>query len=283
MKKGSCRLSFLAAVLFVLFECVYAWGFHAEVLPSEIAPGDAFLVRVSGLKGSHLPEAFLERESLHFSPCGEGCFIAIGAIGVDAKPGESRIRIIAGSREHDLIFTVVPATFPEIRITLPDEKVFLSPGNLKRVEMEDEKLKSIWKKVSVKLWEGSFVRPLGNSVSTPFGTKRIINRKKISIHRGLDIRGKKGEEVRASNRGRVVLAEELFFGGNTVVVDHGMGIYTIYMHLSEFSVKPEDIVLKGEVVGFVGSSGRASGPHLHFGVKIFRIDANPVSFFRLDL
>jgi len=152
-----------------------------------------------------------------------------------------------------------------------------------RAKREDKRLKSICQIVSERLWEGKFILPLENDISTVFGTKRIINQKMISIHRGVDLKGQEGEEVKASNSGRAVLAEELFFGGNTIILDHGQGIYTIYMHLSKFNVKPEDIILKGDIIGFVGSSGRSTGPHLHFGVKVMDINTNPVSLAKLNL
>jgi murein DD-endopeptidase MepM/ murein hydrolase activator NlpD len=123
--------------------------------------------------------------------------------------------------------------------------------------------------------------PLENETSTLFGTKRILNKKRVSVHKGLDIKWE--EEVKASNSGRVVLAEELFFGGNTIILDHGQGIYTIYMHLSEFNITPEDIISKGDVIGLVGSSGRSTGPHLHFGVKVLNINTNPISLVKLNL
>ncbi len=97
------------------------------------------------------------------------------------------------------------------------------------------------------------------------------------------LKGARVKEIEASNRGRVVLAEELFFGGNTVVVDHGQGIFTVYMHLSEFNVSPGDLVEKNAVIGYVGSTGRSNGPHLHFGVKVAGINTNPVSLTRLKL
>jgi murein DD-endopeptidase MepM/ murein hydrolase activator NlpD len=137
--------------------------------------------------------------------------------------------------------------------------------------------------ITDRVWDGEFIQPLDNEVSTVFGVKRIMNKKKTSLHRGVDFRGKSGEPVRAFNRGRVVLADELFYGGNTVILDHGQGIYSIYMHLSKFNVKVNDILEKGTVVGRVGSSGRATGPHLHFGVKIRSINTNPLSFLELGL
>jgi murein DD-endopeptidase MepM/ murein hydrolase activator NlpD len=99
----------------------------------------------------------------------------------------------------------------------------------------------------------------------------------------MDIRGEEGEDVRASNRGRVIFAGELFFGGNTIIIDHGQGIYTLYMHLSEIHVRSGEMVSKGNIVGLVGSSGRSSGPHLHFGVKVMNTNINPLSLIELDL
>jgi murein DD-endopeptidase MepM/ murein hydrolase activator NlpD len=178
---------------------------------------------------------------------------------------------------------VKQAAFPERHLTLPDEKVFLNPEDLKRVQAEAAKLKSLWPVRTDKLWQGDFILPLGNSISTAFGTKRIINKKKNSIHRGIDIRGKKGEDVRATNRARVILAEELFYGGNTIILDHGQGIYSLYMHLSAFNVAVDDIVAKGSVIGFVGSTGRSTGPHLHFGIKVLNVNTNPISLTELEL
>jgi murein DD-endopeptidase MepM/ murein hydrolase activator NlpD len=202
---------------------------------------------------------------------------------METKPGVHTIQLSVGKGKTNLNLVVKDTSFPTVRLSLPEEKVFLSPKNLKRAKREDGRLKSIWQIATDKLWKRSFILPLGNNISAVFGTKRIINQKKVSVHKGMDIKGKAGEEVKASNRGRVVLVEELFFGGNTVILDHGQGIYTIYMHLSKFNVKPGDIVSKGNIIGFVGSSGRASGPHLHFGVKVLNINTNPLSFLKLDL
>ena len=178
---------------------------------------------------------------------------------------------------------VLEGRFETINLTLPEEKVSPSTENILRIEKEADLLNSIWQIDSERLWEGSFVFPLRNPLSTPFGTKRIINQGTISLHRGLDMEGRAGEEIHASNKGRVVLTEELFFGGNTVIIDHGQGIFTVYMHLSGFNVNLGDLVSKNDVIGFVGSTGRSSGPHLHFGVKVAGINANPVSLVGLKL
>jgi murein DD-endopeptidase MepM/ murein hydrolase activator NlpD len=238
---------------------------------------------LTDVKTSRPPAAYLNKKQFYFSSCGKSCFIAIGAVGIQTKPGVYTIRLNVGKKKKNIKLFVKHTRFPTLSLTLPEDKVFLSPEDLSRAKRESEKLQSICQIVSDRLWEGSFILPLENHISTLFGTKRILNKTRTSIHKGLDIKGKKGEEVKASNNGRVVLAEELFFGGNTIILDHGQGIYTIYMHLSGFNVKLDDIISKGDIVGFVGSSGRSTGSHLHFGVKVLNINTNPVSFVELNL
>jgi murein DD-endopeptidase MepM/ murein hydrolase activator NlpD len=193
------------------------------------------------------------------------------------------IEVTAGEESQAFVFTVREGTFPQQQLTLPAGKVSLSPEDEERANREAERLRALWPRPSERLWDGAFIMPLENGVSTQFGTKRIINGKKKSIQSGLDIRGKKGEEVKAANDGRVALAEELFFGGNTIVLDHGQGIFTIYMHLSRINVSPDSVVLKGDVIGLVGSTGRSTGPHLHYGVKVNAVNANPRSLAGLPL
>jgi murein DD-endopeptidase MepM/ murein hydrolase activator NlpD len=198
-------------------------------------------------------------------------------------PGTYPVNLKIGKKRVSKSIVVKPNSFPTLKLTLPEDEVFLSTESLKRAKKEETKLKSIFKKVNRRLWEGDFILPLENEISSLYGTKRIFNEKRISPHRGMDIRGEEGEEVRASNSGRIMLADELFFGGNTIILDHGQGIYTLYMHLSGISVRYREMVSKGDVIGLVGSSGRSSGPHLHFGVKVMNTNINPLSLVELDL
>ncbi|HXX81177.1 MAG TPA: M23 family metallopeptidase, partial [Thermodesulfovibrionales bacterium] len=273
--------AFLISALCVLIGYSYADAFQATLLPSRINPGDAFLVKVSEARKSEIPAAFLNDKEIPFSRCGEACFVGIGAVALEAKPGRHMIHLRMGGKSKQLPLLVTRAWFPTLFLTLPKERVFLSPDDLKRAEREEERLQSLWTTMTDRLWEGTFLFPLNHRISSAFGTKRMLNQKVTSIHKGVDIKGKEGDGVRASNKGRVVLAEELFFGGNTVILDHGQGIFTLYMHLSSFTVRPDDIVSTGDLIGFVGSSGRSSGPHLHFGVKIQGISVNPVSLVKL--
>ena len=279
----SMGLALLISALCVLTGYSYADAFQASLLPSRINPGDAFLIKVSGVGRSEIPAASLNGKGILFNSCGETCFVGIGAVGLETKPGRHMIHLRMGEKSMQLPLLVKDARFPTLLLTLPKEKVFLSPEDTERAEREEEQLRLLWMTMTDRLWEGTFLFPLNHSISTAFGTKRMMNRKVTSIHKGVDIRGKEGDGVKASNHGRVVLAEELFFGGNTIILDHGQGIFTVYMHMSEFKVSPGDLVSKNEIIGFVGSTGRSSGPHLHFGVKVTGINANPVSLAGLKL
>jgi murein DD-endopeptidase MepM/ murein hydrolase activator NlpD len=274
---------FLIALPNLFFPGIPVYAFHAEVLPRKINPGDVFLIKVSGIRTSGAPHASLSGEEFSFSRCGRGSFVAIGAADIETKPGVHAIRLKVGKKKRKLKLWIRKASFPEQELTLPEDKVFLKPEDLDKVKKEDERLEDIFETISRKYWKGDFIPPLNNAIATSFGTKRIMNGKWISVHRGIDIEGDAGEEVRASNDGRVVLEEELFFGGNTIILDHGQGIYTVYMHLSEFKVNSGDVVSKGDIIGLVGSTGRATGPHLHFGAKVQEMSVNPVSLFKLKL
>ncbi len=276
-------LRFLFSSLLVLLTCTSTGAFQADIFPSRVNQGDAFAIRVRGVNSPEQPSAFSNGGRIPLTQCGEDCFIGVAAVAIDTKPGTDRIQLQAGGGIRYLKLVVKRVRFPRKDLHLPDEKVFLSPEDMERVKREEQKLKLLWQQETGRLWEGNFILPLDNRISTAFGVKRVLNRRKTSVHQGIDIKGREGEEVRAANTGKVILAEDLFFGGNTVVLDHGQGIYTTYMHLSGFKIKCGDIVSKGESIGYVGSSGRSTGPHLHFAVKIIQVSTNPLSLVRLKL
>ena len=121
----------------------------------------------------------------------------------------------------------------------------------------------------------------GVTAGSNFGKRRILNGNPGTPHGGLDLPGRTGTPVHSAQRGQVVLAAELFFSGNTVVVDHGLGIYTFYGHLSEIEVKVGDVLETGAVLGKVGATGRVTGPHLHWGLTVERARVNPLQIVKL--
>jgi murein DD-endopeptidase MepM/ murein hydrolase activator NlpD len=158
--------------------------------------------------------------------------------------------------------------YPVSRIKIKERKK--TKKILKRIEEEYLLLRKIFKKYSNRLFkEKKFYPPLKRlTVTTPYGAKRIINNKKRSVHWGTDFRAPEGTPVYASLSGKVEIARELFFTGKTVIINHGLGLFTLYAHLSNITVDEGSFVKSGQTIGTVGSTGRSTGPHLHFGVYI---------------
>ncbi len=218
-----------------------------------------------------------------FYPTSKG-FKALGYVDIDTKPGIYPLLLETDNTDRIHYIEVKPKQFPAKHITLKSEKVFLSPENEKRADDEEALLKSIWDKVTPEhFWNGKFIRPIDSEITSEFGVKRIMNNKKESLHRGTDYRGKTGTPIQSVNSGIVALTDNHFFGGNTVVIDHGLGLYSVYLHMSKANVSKGDQINKGDIIGLVGSTGRASGPHLHLSIKLYGQSVNPESLYELDL
>ena len=144
-------------------------------------------------------------------------------------------------------------------------------------------MRSIWRALpSKRKWRGSFVWPRKDEICSTFGAKRMFNKKLASRHFGVDIDGKDGDPVRAIGTGRVVMVSDRYYAGGTVVIDHGLRLYSLYFHLSEFLVKTGDTVEKGQLIGKVGRSGRVTGPHLHLGTRVEGLSFDPLSLLEFD-
>jgi len=164
--------------------------------------------------------------------------------------------------------------------SLTVQKQFVEPNEqqAQRAVAEQEKLRQIFDHITPeKLWHGSFRLPLTRGVrGTNFGKRRILNGQPRSPHTGADFPAPTGTPIHATQSGRVVLAEELYFSGNTVIIDHGLGIYSLYGHLSATDVAVGDAVQAGAAIGKVGATGRVTGPHLHWGMTVNKARINPV-------
>src|SRR6202043_216283 len=158
-----------------------------------------------------------------------------------------------------------------------------SPEQTARAEAERQHLRAIFATITPeRLWDGSFHYPLtGITTGGNFGKRRILNGKAGSPHSGVDFPAPAGTPVYAAQRGRVVLAEPLYFSGNTVILDHGLGLYTLYAHFESLSVQTGDLVDTGAILGKVGATGRVTGPHLHWGATVNRARTNPLDLISL--
>lgn len=173
--------------------------------------------------------------------------------------------------------------FATENLTVKKQFVEPNPEQEARAEAETKRLREIYERVTPeRLWDGPFRMPLdGEFKGSNFGKRRVLNGHPGSPHGGVDFPAPTGTPVHAAQRGRVVLAEELFFSGNTVLVDHGLGIYTFYCHFSEIDAKVGDEVVAGTVLGKVGATGRVTGPHLHWGLQVERARVNALEIVRV--
>jgi murein DD-endopeptidase MepM/ murein hydrolase activator NlpD len=168
-------------------------------------------------------------------------------------------------------------------LTVKKQFVEPNPEQEARAAAELKRLREIYDHVTPeRLWTGGFQMPLvGDFKGSNFGKRRVLNGKPGSPHGGTDFPAPTGTPVHASQAGRVVLAEELFFSGNTVIIDHGLGIYTFYCHFSEIDAKEGDSVAAGTVIGKVGATGRVTGPHLHWALEVERARVSALDIVKL--
>jgi hypothetical protein len=171
-------------------------------------------------------------------------------------------------------------------VTLRVPKKFLEPDavTLARIKQEQELKREIFRRVSNdRFWSGDFSAPVSNITTESFGVRRTFNGKLQSVHQGLDFRAATGTPVQAMNGGEVILAQEMFFEGGLVVIDHGEGLLTMYMHLSQINVKEGDRLRKAQVIGLSGATGRVTAPHLHVSVRWQSVYLNPATLLSLKL
>jgi len=214
---------------------------------------------------------------------------ALAGADVETQPGSYDLEVTAVLADGNRLRSakqveLVAANFKTEALEVP--KNFVEPNAAEKREIAREKVlkKRAFAQLTARpLWSGDFIKPVNGPATESFGESRTLNDEKISTHRGTDFPVKEGTAVLASNSGTVVLARKLFYEGNCVIVDHGEGFFTIYMHLSRIDVRPGDRRKKGEQIGLSGATGRVTGPHLHMGVRWNGAYLNPVGLLALTL
>lgn len=269
------------------FVTVFVIAVTAPTLtPSVPRQGDAVVLSLTG--EAHDVRAWFEGHELPLAAVKSG-WQGLFALDLAAKPGPREVTgvTVAGGKAVPwrVTFDVAQADFPVQKLTLADDsKVNLSKKDLARVQRETGQIRALWKRRSPRQWSGSFEHPLQDRpAGGRFGSLRIINDQPRNPHSGADYGVAKGTPVHATNAGTVVLADEHFFAGNSIYVDHGDGFVSMYFHLDQILVKVGQTVKKGDIIGKVGSTGRSSGPHLHFGVNYRGARVNPTSLLERTL
>ena len=202
-------------------------------------------------------------KTIEFRPDDDG-FSALAGLNLNRGPG--RYPLVFGGETVQV--PVVTHPYPSSTITVPQK--FVQPPKEVQAQIDEEiaiKQKVFKSSPPDRLWQGAFTAPADTRYTSSFGVRRVYNGQTRSVHQGLDYSAAMGTQVNAANSGRVAIARDMYFEGGFIVIDHGESIFTLYMHLSEFLVKEGATVEKGAPIARSGSSGRATGPHLHFGVQ----------------
>ena len=242
-------------------------------------------------------------EPLHFKPAGDGKWQALGAVPLDVSDSlVALVQIVRASGATDTAHLALkyphhpppaPAT-PGVtsrrgraagasRLKVDARFTKANAGNDVRVEQENQLARDVGRRAqsTPQLWTLPFLRPRETRVTSQFGSGRVFNGRVSSSHLGIDFRGKTGEPIFAANRGVVALVAEFFLAGNVVYIDHGMGVVTGYFHMSQPEVVVGDTVERGQEIGQVGSTGRVTGPHLHWSARFGSLTIDPGNLFGL--
>jgi hypothetical protein len=283
------RVVLALAALALLAWPVPSAALQVRVVPPIPRQGDAVMLFVGGTKGTRDVEGSLGGQHLSFFPYGAE-YAALAGVDLEAKPGKVpwRVGLVDGTgtpRKAAGTLTIKAAGFPVQRLTLPSGMVNLDPESEQRAANEAARLRTLYDTATPeRLWRGPFTQPVASrKPGEGFGFRRIINGQPRMPHSGIDYSADRGTPVVASNRGRVALLGEFFFAGRLVALDHGLGLYTLYFHLDGVAVTEGEIVERGQTVGTVGTSGRSTGPHLHFAAQLGRARVNPPDLYMLPV
>ncbi|MEO7132607.1 MAG: peptidoglycan DD-metalloendopeptidase family protein [Vicinamibacterales bacterium] len=207
---------------------------------------------------------------------------AIVGVDLDVKPGTHRVTVESGGAEriaqgkYDL--KIVPRTFRTRRLTVDPAFVTPPASQRSRIERESALLAATWKaSATSRLWTTAFVGPVPQAANSAFGTRSIFNGMPRNSHGGADFLSPAGTPIQAPNAGRIAVARSLYFSGNTVIIDHGLGLFSMLAHLSRIDVHEGETVERDQRVGLVGATGRVTGPHLHWAVRAGDARVDPLS------
>ena len=218
----------------------------------------------------------------------DGSWAALAGVDVEAPAGPSTLHITSvehGSNvEMSTPVVIHAAHYRTGTLSVAPKFVTPTPEALKEIEEESKVKTQVFATSSPEpLWAGDFRAPVTSEPTDSFGTRRMFNKKLASIHKGADFRAPMGTPVHAANSGSVVLARPLYYEGNCVIIDHGMGLFTLSMHFSRIDVKEGQHVNKGDELGLSGATGRVTGPHLHWAVRWEGAYLDPLKLLKLNL
>ncbi len=262
------------------------WFQEVAHVARSLQPGEVVQLRFRSPRSLEKAEVRVFDRTFPFYRDDDGIWRSLVGIDLSTKPGNYVAKIYGwdaqGQYSHSHALDVKSKQFPTRRLTV-DEK-FVNPPKeaLARIRRESKRISEIFAGVTEqRLWRGSFQRPVPGPANSSFGKRSILNGQPRNPHTGTDFDSPAGTPVVAPNAGKVVLADDLYYSGNTVVLDHGQGLYSYFAHLSEIDVEEGAEVSSGQVVGKVGATGRVTGPHLHWTLRLVRTRVDPLSLIEV--
>ena len=250
----------------------------------SLQPGEVVLVTVQSVESLHSIRGKIFDREFPFRPSDDPTLWR-GLIGIDLQtaPGSYELDLEGTTRSRTRLRTAYPLEvgdkeFPTRRLTVDGKYVNPPAQELPRIRRESKQIREIFAASSAsRMWQGSFLSPVPGATTSGFGKRSILNNQPRSPHSGTDFSAKAGTPVNSPNRGKVVLASNLYYSGNTVILDHGDGLYSYFAHLSSFPVSEGDVLGNGDLVGHVGATGRVTGPHLHWSIRLQGTRVDPLS------
>jgi hypothetical protein len=263
-----------------------AWPLDSSLRVSsrsrEVSQGGIGEIQLTGTDLTEVKGQLGQQEVLFFRE-EKGIWRALLGIDLDEPPGP--LKVVVQGRNKDqfmkemaVMFQVKKRVFPMERISVPPSFDQIDEALKKTIEREQQRFDGLWRAVPrQRLWKESFISPTPIEITSPFGLRRIVNGSVRSPHGGIDLKAALGTEVRATNEGVVALRDEFFFTGKSLVLDHGGGLFSMYFHLEDFRVPDGAPVRRGEVIGLAGMTGRVTGPHLHWGIRLNGARVDPMA------
>lgn len=255
--------------------------------PRRPKQGTLFRISVDGVADPRSVRGTVADEPLHFAAGEPGQVWALAPVPIDERGSLTATIVIADEMGTDTIVTrvpVAPGGYPSEQLTVaPRFSARPDSALQRRIAEEGRRASAVARQshTTPRLWSGSFQRPRPGRVTSGFGRARVFNGNVQSRHMGIDFAGAVGAPVRAPNRGIVRLVGDFYYGGNVAYIDHGAGLTTAYLHLSEVLVAEGDTVRQGDLIGRVGATGRVTGPHLHFIARYGRYSLDPLTLLQM--
>jgi murein DD-endopeptidase MepM/ murein hydrolase activator NlpD len=295
----------MRSLLITVALCLAASPLSAQsvtLTPDTLSPGSPVLISIDLPNAISIDGTLLNLPLHFFHPASKPhAWLALAGIDVEAPAEPASLSITAHlidgtTRDLSRSITLTPAHYRTTTLSIAPKYVKPSPEDEKQIADEQELKNRLFtaanddaSKASAPLWHSSFELPVKSQPTDSFGTRRVFksttDQKETlnSIHKGMDFRAPSGTVVRAANSGIVLLAQHLYMEGNCVILDHGLGLYTLYMHFSRIDVKPGQQIRTGGVLGLSGATGRVTGPHLHWAVRYQNVYLDPAKLLKITL